>query len=67
MKFHMLLQAISSMQAQRGNLRIYVKIELLERGKLCNAKCGDDEENKHFMHSESDGMTYETLVMRVEE
>lgn len=34
MKFHIVLQALSSIQVQRKHLRIYVKIEELEQGKL---------------------------------
>jgi hypothetical protein len=34
MKFHIVLQALSNIQAQRKHLRIYVKIEELEQGKL---------------------------------
>ena len=33
MKYPMPLQAGSSIQVQRGHLRVYVQIELLERGK----------------------------------
>lgn len=34
MKYHTELQALSSTQAQSKHLRVYVKIKLLERGKL---------------------------------
>jgi len=34
MKYLMLLQAVSSTQAQRIHLRIYVKIEIMEQGKV---------------------------------
>lgn len=34
MKPHKLLQATSSIQAQRKHLRVYVKVGILERGKL---------------------------------
>ena len=33
MKYPMPLQAGSSIQVQRGHLRVYVETELLERGK----------------------------------
>ena len=34
MKFHIVLQALCNIQAYRKHLRIYVKIEKLEQGKL---------------------------------
>jgi hypothetical protein len=34
MKHHTMLKALSSIQAHRKHLRIYVKIEKLEQGKL---------------------------------
>ncbi len=33
MKLHILLKAVSSLQAQRKHLKEYVQIELLEQGK----------------------------------
>ena len=34
MKIHMVLQALSSLQAHTGDLRIYAQIVILEQGKL---------------------------------
>ena len=34
MKYHTMLWALSNIQAHREHLRIYVKIEKLEQGKL---------------------------------
>jgi hypothetical protein len=38
MKCHRVLQALSSLQAQSKNLRLYVQIGLSEQGKVSNAK-----------------------------
>ena len=34
MKYHIVLQALSRLQDYRRNLRVYEKIEILERGKV---------------------------------
>ena len=50
-KYHIVLQALSSLQAYRGNLKIYVKIILSERDKPRISErlhCDDDIDKENM-------------------
>ena len=75
MKLHIVLQALSSLQAYTDNLRIYEKIERMEQGKfgmwrfyyLWNS---DKERLKAITYlnpNECSGMSMEILVMGMEQ
>ena len=74
MKNHILLKAISSLQAHTDDLRIYVKIIITEQGKLrrwrfyCQRNL--DKESPYGITylnlSESSGMNEEVSVMEME-
>lgn len=75
MKYLILLQAVSSTQAQRMHLRIYAKIEIMEQGKVRthNKRAISVLVGKiinditYFYLTESSGTTYEVAVMAMEE
>ena len=75
MKYLILLQAETSVQAHRMHLRVYVKAEVMEQGKVRTQKnecyLSGNRENLYdttcFYLTESGGTTNEVVVMTMEE